>query len=129
MSRPRLPIGPARKSDEVVRREKAALRRQQAATLKWIVGCLLRKGLTSGRIDALVLAYSKRGAAKRLASEMDHEWRRRVQTGSRDIAVAVVLTVMAIGLLGVAWLGNSRPEPGTIGPSAEVKQRKGATSD
>lgn len=52
-----------------------------------------------------------------------NEWRRRAQTGSRDIAVAVVLTVMAVGLLGLAWLGNAGPAPGSIGPSAEVKSR------
>lgn len=51
------------------------------------------------------------------------EWRRRAQSGSRDIAVAVVLTAMAVGLLGLAWLGNARSGPGSIGPSAEVKVR------
>lgn len=51
------------------------------------------------------------------------EWRRRAHTGSRDIAVAVVLTALAVGVLSMAWLGNSRTGADGIGPSAEVKTR------
>ena len=52
-----------------------------------------------------------------------NDWRRRAQRGARDIAVAVALTVTAVSLIGVAWLGKHRSvEPG-IGPSAEVKAR------
>lgn len=63
-----------------------------------------------------------RGMNSRHDSE-HNEWRRRAQTGSRDIAVAVILTAMAVGLIGVAWLGNARQASGVVGPSAEVKQR------
>lgn len=35
--------------------------------------------------------------------------------------VAVVLTIFAVGLIGVAWLGNNRATESRIGPSAEVK--------
>ncbi len=34
------------------------------------------------------------------------DWRRRAQRGSRDILVAAMLTVLAVGLLALAWLGN-----------------------
>ena len=51
-----------------------------------------------------------------------NDWRRRAQHGVRDIAVAVVLTVSAVGLIGVAWLGKRPAEP-RIGPSAEMKAR------
>jgi hypothetical protein len=34
------------------------------------------------------------------------DWRRRAQRGSRDILVAAMLTVLAVGLLTLAWLGN-----------------------
>jgi hypothetical protein len=51
-----------------------------------------------------------------------NDWRRRAQRGARDIVVAVALTVIAVGLIGVAWLGNNRDAEQRIGPSAEVKQ-------
>ena len=51
------------------------------------------------------------------------EWRRRAQLGAHDIVVAVALTVMAVGLIGVAWLGNHRTGDARIGPSAEVSPR------
>jgi hypothetical protein len=50
-----------------------------------------------------------------------NDWRRRAQRGARDIVVAVALTVIAVGLIGVAWLGNNRAVEPRIGPSAEVK--------
>ncbi|MGE0698480.1 MAG: hypothetical protein AB7O57_05235 [Hyphomicrobiaceae bacterium] len=48
------------------------------------------------------------------------DWRRRAQRGARDIAVAVALTVTAAALIGVAWLGNTRSDDRSIGPSAGV---------
>jgi len=51
------------------------------------------------------------------------EWRRRAQRGARDIAVAVALTVTAVALIGVAWLGNHRSAGPGVGSSAEVIQR------
>lgn len=36
------------------------------------------------------------------------DWRRRAQRGARDIMFAVILTVTAVVLIGVAWLGNHR---------------------
>ena len=52
-----------------------------------------------------------------------NDWRRRAQRGVRDIAVAVALTVTAVSLIGVAWLGKQRMAEPRIGPSAEVKAR------
>ncbi len=57
------------------------------------------------------------GMTTRHDTEMT-EWRRRAQHGSRDIAIAVVLTVMAAALIGVAWLGHERPVDDAIGPAA-----------
>jgi len=52
-----------------------------------------------------------------------NDWRRRAQRGARDIVVAVALTVTAVVLIGVAWLGSHRNgEPG-LGPSAEIRRR------
>lgn len=52
------------------------------------------------------------------------DWRRRAQRGSRDIAVAVVLTVMAVALIGVAWLGNAGRHAGEpLSVSAEAPGR------
>lgn len=50
-----------------------------------------------------------------------NDWRRRAQRGVRDIVVAVTLTIVAVGLIGIAWLGNNRSGESRIGPSAEVK--------
>jgi hypothetical protein len=48
------------------------------------------------------------------------DWRRRAQRGSRDIAVAVTLTVLAVGLLGAAWLGKaSRQQADPIASAAD----------
>ena len=68
--------------------------------------------------------FASLNAHMKLRSDSEtNEWRRRAQRGARDIVVAVALTVTAVGLIGVAWLGKHRPaEPG-IGPSAEVKGR------
>lgn len=55
-------------------------------------------------------------------SSMD-DWRRRAQNGSGDIAVAVVLTVLAAGLLGFAWVGGSRHMAPGVGHSASFEQR------
>jgi len=51
-----------------------------------------------------------------------NDWRRRAQQGVRDIAVAVALTVTAVALIGVAWLGNHRPDAGRVDHSAEVME-------
>ena len=51
------------------------------------------------------------------------EWRRRAQRGARDIVVAVALTITAVALIGLAWLGNHRSGDGVVGPSAEVLSR------
>lgn len=48
------------------------------------------------------------------------EWRRRAQHGSRDIAIAVVLTLLAVALISVAWLGHGRSTSDTAGPAAEM---------
>ena len=40
------------------------------------------------------------------------DWRRRAQSGSRDIFIAVTLTVLALGLIGLAWLGNGARQIG-----------------
>jgi hypothetical protein len=51
------------------------------------------------------------------------DWRRRAQRGVRDIVVAVALTISAVALIGVAWLGNYHSADPGVGPSAEVQQR------
>jgi len=51
------------------------------------------------------------------------DWRRRAQRGARDIVVAVALTVSAVALIGVAWLGNHQTADPGVGPSAEVQHR------
>jgi hypothetical protein len=50
-------------------------------------------------------------------------WRRRAQRGARDILFAVALTVTAVVLIGVAWLGNSHGRDAPLGPSAEIIHR------
>lgn len=51
------------------------------------------------------------------------DWRRRAQRGARDIMFAVALTVTAVVLIGVAWLGNHRGNDPRLGPSAEIIRR------
>ncbi len=51
------------------------------------------------------------------------EWRRRAQRGARDIVFAVALTITAVVLIGVAWLGNHGGTDPRIGPAAEMKRR------
>lgn len=46
------------------------------------------------------------------------EYRRRAQRGTRDIAMAVALTLASVALIGLAWLGNTAPSEKAIGPSA-----------
>jgi len=59
-----------------------------------------------------------------LRDEIDSgELRRRAQRGARDIMCAVMLTVAAVVLIGVAWLGNHRGGDMRMGPSAEVSKR------
>lgn len=48
------------------------------------------------------------------------EYRRRAQRGTRDIAIAVALTLASVALIGLAWLGNSAPSQQAIGPSAGI---------
>jgi hypothetical protein len=35
------------------------------------------------------------------------DWRQRMPRGSRDIAIAVLLTMLALGMVGGAWLRGS----------------------
>jgi hypothetical protein len=51
------------------------------------------------------------------------DWRRRAQRGARDIMFAVALTVTAVFLIGVAWLGNNRAGDAGMGSSAEISRR------
>ncbi|MGE0767262.1 MAG: hypothetical protein AB7L90_12420 [Hyphomicrobiaceae bacterium] len=51
------------------------------------------------------------------------KWRRRVHRGARDIMFAVALTVTAVVLIGVAWLGNNRGDDATFGSSTELTRR------
>jgi hypothetical protein len=50
-------------------------------------------------------------------------WRRRAQRGARDIMFAVALTVTAVVLIGVAWLGNNRADDSRMGSPAEITRR------
>jgi len=50
-------------------------------------------------------------------------WRQRVQRGARDIMFAVALTVTAVVLIGVAWLGNNRAGDSGMGSPAEITRR------
>jgi hypothetical protein len=47
------------------------------------------------------------GMATRSDSDLG-DWRRRAQRGSRDIVVAVTLTILTVSLLTFAWLGNGQ---------------------
>jgi hypothetical protein len=59
-----------------------------------------------------------------LRHEFDsREWRRRAQRGAGDIAFAVALTVTAVVLIGVAWLGNQRAGDARLGPPTEIVRR------
>jgi hypothetical protein len=46
------------------------------------------------------------------------DWRRRVRGGARDIAFAVALTIIAAGLIGVAWLGSAGAPDQRLGASS-----------
>jgi len=50
-------------------------------------------------------------------------WRRRAQRGARDIMFAVALTVTALVMIGVAWLGNHHRSDVGMGPSAGISHR------
>jgi hypothetical protein len=49
------------------------------------------------------------------------DWRRRIQNGARDIAFAVALTVLAVSLIALAWLGNPNHQGGREPVATAVK--------
>jgi len=80
--------------------------------------CRAANGALSG--DELVTLNSSMSSWHEFDSG---SWRRRAQRGARDIMFAVALTVTAVVLIGVAWLGNSRGSDARLGPSAEIIRR------
>ena len=45
-----------------------------------------------------------------IAKDRISDWGRRTNLWSHDVLIALVLTVMAVGFIGLAWMsGNARP--------------------